>query len=1015
MPDLPKGEWGSVQLEVPDLLKDVREGINSVAEILITFLDIATAALGLIRAFASAFLDPLAALLAQILNLINQILNDFRQVGIYLTGDYALMEYPYGDLEGGYTEYERRMVGRLTNRADPTRPNISPLTTVYALFTYISEDISNIERLIKQIKQLMAFFDFRVNPKGSLPIPSITKVEYGAETTGVFGGLGNLATWDASPPNKAKVLWKTPQTSAKRLGDPPSAFAGPGGYVVTVSTLRDGIPLRYDRPQADAGMEEGVSGDLQQPREYGSVLDYNGRPVTLYGGAEMLVLKGQQGWNVNTGFGGKPKNGKSRVFGLQNPARNTVIPLEELKDGDTYFFQRTFYVPQDTALQWITQESSFVLDLEEMPNDARVVELNGEMTLEDLGKASTYYVRVASTTSELVEAESYQYDFLSTGDISGAMSGLPFRVGIVGGFAPEAVSAWSRPYEVTFPGANTKAYLEALQTALVVMVLSRPDLAVVDDLEDTKGTLVVQRAMDHKVLLPDVALLRTGLEGFEPLLLRVYPEYQETITAKGLSPVKFRKNLLQRVGQVARELRDVAGLSPDLERLVVERTQVLRTVTWGEILEPLQDYAAGGIRSAGFSNETILSSLQATSQRASAEEIALLQDEIRLLDVAGTGAASIAERRQALAAQISVLQEEGGAGMGKSTDFGIVQNPWSAGVAAKDMNSFAHIPEVIRFRKPHFIEVNPDTDGSLRVAEEIPASEVEGVLKEAGGLRPLYEKHVQEDGSIILPLEVVDYLGEIQERRVLMGSADLSPCLMLNASALREGAVMAVGIGTWAPEENEGAGFLLLRSVFGEFNGGQIYTESAFALGLLSKSLQPTDGEWIAMRFFDALPGLESFFESLQNWLNALQAAINSVADAILAYIDFILGKLVELQQLIRRINALIQSILGFLPYLPKFSGLFLTGEGTDGVLKGLLSAENKPIDSPLAYGAGLAVVVPLIPGNLAFKFLWELIRGTTGDPDGLAVVDTGTDLFGLEGIPDPGSPPGPNDEPDVL
>ena len=38
------GEWGTIQLAVPDFLEDLRETINSVAEVLITALDVALAA-----------------------------------------------------------------------------------------------------------------------------------------------------------------------------------------------------------------------------------------------------------------------------------------------------------------------------------------------------------------------------------------------------------------------------------------------------------------------------------------------------------------------------------------------------------------------------------------------------------------------------------------------------------------------------------------------------------------------------------------------------------------------------------------------------------------------------------------------------------------------------------------------------------------------------------------------------------------------------------------------------------
>ncbi len=201
--------------------------------------------------------------------------------------------------------------------------------------------------------------------------------------------------------------------------------------------------------------------------------------------------------------------------------------------------------------------------------------------------------------------------------------------------------------------------------------------------------------------------------------------------------------------------------------------------------------------------------------------------------------------------------------------------------------------------------------------------------------------------------------------------------------------------------------------------------EAALALKMVGAAFlrAPEDGEWIAIRFLDSIPGIEGFLEGIQNWLDQLAAAIQSMADTLIAYIEFIEARLVELQQLIRRINALILSILSFSLTLPKFSGLMLVGNGTDGVLSGLVTAKEKPFDSPLAYGAGVGLVMALLPG-IAGQFILSLIQSTAEtsgvagdgtDPDDTVDVTKKDAPFGLAGLPDPGAPPGPDDDPDTL
>ena len=197
-------------------------------------------------------------------------------------------------------------------------------------------------------------------------------------------------------------------------------------------------------------------------------------------------------------------------------------------------------------------------------------------------------------------------------------------------------------------------------------------------------------------------------------------------------------------------------------------------------------------------------------------------------------------------------------------------------------------------------------------------------------------------------------------------------------------------------------------------NQGSIFEQAALTLRVAGAAIRrsPQDGDWLFVRWFDTMPGLEDFLATLANWVEALQSALQSIVDTIRKYIEYIESRLVELQQLIKRINALLQSILGFAFQIPQCNALVMVSDGTSGVLSDLITAQNKPVDSPLAYGGGVAVVIPYAPSFTLIDLLLEFWKPSPGNPgDGGMGQDLQT-LQGITGIPE--IPPDPV-EPDVL
>jgi len=994
MADDATGQWGTITFTVPDQLATVRDAINNFAELLISYLEIANVALEFVKAFIRSFLDPLVTLIELIIDEIVAILRDLRQIGLYITGDWALLGWPPEDLRGGFSAFERRMIARLSDRTDPTRPDVSSKTKVVGFFGYVSVDPSDIERLINFIITIIKMFGLSFFPDTSrMPIPLIQNVLYGPDAVGIgpefnFSSLGDaLGSFDGSPPQNARVTWIARPASNKHPLNP-FPVLGPSGYLVTVSTLQEGIKLRYARPRANTDKKpaDGDADKLVQPREYGSVLDMNGQPITLHGGAEMLSFKGSP-FEYNKGISSTtaaPKDGVCQVFGMLDPASNEIIPLEDLGEasvlgepgdgkGDQFYLQRTFLMKSGVALaQWFAGEYSMVLNIDDMPRAARWErQSDNTMKLIDDGPAANYYVRVWSVGKEIAEGTKVPQWDLKSSEIgtNAAKSGQPFYINLRSGDGP--VSSPSAPRKMTLVGANTAEYLKAVETALLLLVLSRADLPLLEEITGPKPEEVAQGFRDGKWAGEQFALLDTGLEDSRALLRQMFPNL-DVLAKPGQSPQKWRAALATKIRQMALDIYEQTGPMPGPEAAVVQATGNLRTVTWPQLIaaEPVGDDGGQAYKEAanklgdGYGDKALIESLDSK------------------LPVAGMA------------------------------EFGICPNIMSMGIAAKEADELFYVtPDLpagraFRLREDEFAM----WDGGrleFTFVEEDPKKVKTLTSGASGALRRIYEQFTDSEGKLLIPQEWQVYLTAMAASKRVTSSGDMTPVFCLGASQLVRFTKTTVFAAEWP-------GVLNMRGLIRAYEDGVLYQEAAIALRIATAafSRSPQDGEWIAIRLFDAFPELEEFLSALENWVKSLASAVQSMADAIVKYIEFVQAQIVELQQLIRRINSMIQSFLSFSFALPQFSGLMLLSDGTDGLMSDMVTAENKPFDSPRSYGGGVAVVVPLAPG-----FIFDLIALAAGeepDPTATTAIEGAPDAIGTEDVPPEPGPP-PTDEPDVL
>ena len=140
-----------------------------------------------------------------------------------------------------------------------------------------------------------------------------------------------------------------------------------------------------------------------------------------------------------------------------------------------------------------------------------------------------------------------------------------------------------------------------------------------------------------------------------------------------------------------------------------------------------------------------------------------------------------------------------------------------------------------------------------------------------------------------------------------------------------------------------------------------------------------SDGKWIAVRPLETiLLPVEEFLEKLLNWLKTVRDGLLAIIKQILDYIRMIEARILEIQQLIRKIQAILRMFADF-TVSADLHMLVCTGAGTQGLIAEFMQSENKPEDGAGAVGTGVAVVAGGLP--LIILDLIKAIFAATDSP----------------------------------
>jgi hypothetical protein len=491
------GQWQTISLVVPDFLEPVREAVDAFFSFLIQILNILIAVLEILKVFATGLLDPLIALIEAIRNLIEALLNDLRQLGIYIHGDFYALEGPdFQALKGGYLTYEGRMVGRLQDRQDPNRPDISEFSTCIAVFLFVQTDIRGINRIVQLIKSILGLFNRQY------PVPRMQnrvnniQASYGYDGATIFSfNKSFFRGFDFkkesveeninNPYNAVNLTWQMAPIPGAPFPDTP--IAPPAGFLVEFSTRQQPLTLVAERVIAGSAQDMDLTNQPAKT-EVVQCLDQEGNPVEIWGGAQQLDIQGRVNWNQAVDFRGDFKSDAVRCYGIRALNDSSPVALDLLQEGDKYFLQRTFYVPFAQNLFFPGKGFGATFLFEDMPFAADF-ELNTGLLpgtkgrikrINDNQQPEQFFVRIRAVNRTIKGPADYQYQINETTlrDDQGPV--LQIAPGS-DATEPIELNDAGPPSDLTpilFPDASTQLYLRAVSEALAIMALSRADLPV---------------------------------------------------------------------------------------------------------------------------------------------------------------------------------------------------------------------------------------------------------------------------------------------------------------------------------------------------------------------------------------------------------------------------------------------------------------------------------------------------------------------------------------------------------
>lgn len=424
-------EWKHISGEIglnPDFIAKIKPPIDAIFQSINLTLDLLQEILSFVKNFLVDFTQPIKIIIDALVEQLKALLSDLKQMGVYFTSDTDLIpSIKKSGLEkfsGGYGGFENRMVEKLTNLNDLSRPNFSTSTGAISLFVVATADLSGIVTAINLVMEVIELLTGKSKPS---PDPDPVNIK-GEITQGFFPvNIKNSVDYDG-----VKISWDiTPPPGASSSAFP-SFVNPPKSFLIHVRTRPEPFYIGYKyKPKNKTGASELFRG----------IYFLDGIPARVSGDVELYTI-------------GDP----SSVYFLEDPSSDQEYTLNMVKNTGY-----TFYYEPSSIGSFLTGSSySLKLEKERIP---KTYEYDIKKKTYSEVPTSKLYIEIVSCSTNLGGV--YSDGAKVTQIIQLPKADLPNFKAISSVKTTPIVSRG----EVTLPLPETKDYFEALKNALAIYFL----------------------------------------------------------------------------------------------------------------------------------------------------------------------------------------------------------------------------------------------------------------------------------------------------------------------------------------------------------------------------------------------------------------------------------------------------------------------------------------------------------------------------------------------------------------
>ena len=445
-------------------LQKLKESTDSFFEVTIAGLTLVQEGLRFALTLLSVVELPIITLLNELIQELEQIKRDLSKAGFYLTYDkeiHRLLEDPYL-LRGGYQAFEQRIIKKLTNPTDLTRPEFSRSSKVTAILFHAGGPVTAIADIIKSILEFIKTLTGGSTEVKSLPVPVNVSTAFirQDEESNLVSELSSDEIDKDNLPSGVRVKWEISGRQNAKSAFP--SFVIPPPYFWVIVSARPKPLVGYKRQRIKDFIDDNERGEV-----IASPLRIGDSNLLINSDLAPLVAPELEGGKaLNSYKVDKSKGSKVYRFEQANPFLSLTLEqtLEESKA----------FLVESSTLGAFFGKNTYDLDifLKDMPKG--FYQRTGDSYLNYTFKESKdIYISVVSANSELPPFQVQDYK-----EIFGKVK------------LNSLISTPSERVKFFSPKFNTDkiTYLEVLRDALTLFCLARYDLSEPPALPETVAT-----------------------------------------------------------------------------------------------------------------------------------------------------------------------------------------------------------------------------------------------------------------------------------------------------------------------------------------------------------------------------------------------------------------------------------------------------------------------------------------------------------------------------------------------